>query len=238
MDRLRVRAAISRKRSRCLQPRGNGWTRRGRSISDTSRLPRASMPGSAEKKRRSARHDVRSISCRLPRTRIMVLSSSRTWRWFMRGRVSATAHSSNSKLLRRSRPVHHTAISSSIRAGILCAVISASTRSLPQPKRPADNRVPGGIRTPNLLIRSQKLYPVELQAQFCKFAKPGGRRDSNPQQPEPQSGALPLSYGHHHCRAKQDFKIRISFCKQRTRLSSLSPVILAAGGTKICPQSA
>jgi hypothetical protein len=26
--------------------------------------------------------------------------------------------------------------------------------------------VPGGIRTPNLLIRSQKLYPVELQAQF------------------------------------------------------------------------
>src|SRR6266487_937288 len=27
----------------------------------------------------------------------------------------------------------------------------------------------------------------------------GGRRDSNPQQPEPQSGALPLSYGHHHC---------------------------------------
>jgi hypothetical protein len=24
----------------------------------------------------------------------------------------------------------------------------------------------------------------------------GGQRDSNPQQPEPQSGALPLSYGH------------------------------------------
>ena len=24
----------------------------------------------------------------------------------------------------------------------------------------------------------------------------GDRRDSNPQQPEPQSGALPLSYGH------------------------------------------
>jgi hypothetical protein len=24
----------------------------------------------------------------------------------------------------------------------------------------------------------------------------GGRRDSNPQHPEPQSGALPLSYGH------------------------------------------
>jgi hypothetical protein len=82
--------------------------------------------------------------------------------------------------------------------------------------------VPGGIRTPNLLIRSQKLYPVELQAQMMEVKgergekkqdrtpkpltnylsllthlKPGGRRDSNPQQPEPQSGALPLSYGHH-----------------------------------------
>jgi hypothetical protein len=30
-----------------------------------------------------------------------------------------------------------------------------------------------------------------------EFAEVGGRRDSNPQQPEPQSGALPLSYGHH-----------------------------------------
>ena len=28
----------------------------------------------------------------------------------------------------------------------------------------AELSVPGGIRTPNLLIRSQKLYPVELQA--------------------------------------------------------------------------
>ena len=28
--------------------------------------------------------------------------------------------------------------------------------------------VPGGIRTPNLLIRSQKLYPVELQALLQK----------------------------------------------------------------------
>src|SRR5213593_674735 len=83
--------------------------------------------------------------------------------------------------------------------------------------------VPGGIRTPNLLIRSQKLYPVELQAHnqnpkhqgskskrwsstswslgfgICGLRSWGGRRDSNPQQPEPQSGALPLSYGHHHC---------------------------------------
>ena len=28
---------------------------------------------------------------------------------------------------------------------------------------PFDRCVPGGIRTPNLLIRSQLLYPVELQ---------------------------------------------------------------------------
>jgi hypothetical protein len=72
-------------------------------------------------------------------------------------------------------------------------------------------------------IRSQKLYPVELQAHnqksqaprskiqtvefdilefgfgICGFLRWGGRRDLNPQQPEPQSGALPLSYGHHHC---------------------------------------
>jgi hypothetical protein len=32
--------------------------------------------------------------------------------------------------------------------------------------------VPGGIRTPNLLIRSQKLYPVELQALISKNLKP------------------------------------------------------------------
>src|SRR6266446_6302119 len=80
--------------------------------------------------------------------------------------------------------------------------------------------VPGGIRTHNLLIRSQMLYPVELQTQKLKSQVPGsksqspksvigvwdldfwdlrqkgGRRDSNPQQPEPQSGALPLSYDH------------------------------------------
>ena len=32
--------------------------------------------------------------------------------------------------------------------------------------------VPGGIRTPNLLIRSQKLYPVELQAHNQKSQAP------------------------------------------------------------------
>jgi hypothetical protein len=32
---------------------------------------------------------------------------------------------------------------------------------------------------------------------FCSERQWGDRRDSNPQQPEPQSGALPLSYDHH-----------------------------------------
>ena len=42
--------------------------------------------------------------------------------------------------------------------------------------------VPGGIRTPNLLIRSQLLYPVELQTlngiviTRCRFANGNGRR--------------------------------------------------------------
>jgi hypothetical protein len=97
--------------------------------------------------------------------------------------------------------------------------------------------VPGGIRTPNLLIRSQKLYPVELQAQrefsifdfrFSTYDKPtignrkskiencwpGGRRDSNPQQPEPQSGALPLSYGHHHWRGTKILKFESLFANK------------------------
>src|SRR5215475_8875113 len=38
--------------------------------------------------------------------------------------------------------------------------------------------VPGGIRTPNLLIRSQKLYPVELQAHFAKSQAPNSKSQS------------------------------------------------------------
>jgi hypothetical protein len=38
----------------------------------------------------------------------------------------------------------------------------------------------------------------------------GGRRDSNPQQPEPQSGALPLSYDHHII---VEFRFLESLCK-------------------------
>ena len=33
---------------------------------------------------------------------------------------------------------------------------------------------------------------------FGRIRRWGDRRDSNPQQPESQSGALPLNYGHHH----------------------------------------
>src|SRR2546423_6675602 len=37
---------------------------------------------------------------------------------------------------------------------------------------------------------------------------------------------------------KQDLKIRISFCKQKTGLFAVVPLILDAGGTRICPQLA
>lgn len=40
-------------------------------------------------------------------------------------------------------------------------------------------------------------------------AEKGGRRDSNPQQPEPQSGALPLSYGHRKG-SNLGFRLRIA----------------------------
>jgi hypothetical protein len=50
--------------------------------------------------------------------------------------------------------------------------------------------VPGGIRTPNLLIRSQKLYPVELQAQISKNPK---YQVSNPK--VARVGARDLKFG-------------------------------------------
>src|SRR5205085_11260846 len=42
----------------------------------------------------------------------------------------------------------------------------------------------------------------------------GGRRDSNPQQPESQSGALPLSYGHQQ---SLDFSFSRADCKEKAR---------------------
>src|SRR5947207_12118335 len=44
--------------------------------------------------------------------------------------------------------------------------------------------------------------------------KQGGQRDSNPQQPEPQSGALPLSYGHQR---GSDSSFSRALCKRETR---------------------
>ena len=105
----------------------------------TSRKSRNLTLGLAEKKRRSVRHSARSILSRLPRTRCRVHDLLPAWRWFTRGRASATERWSNSKLSRRFRPVHHTAICASIRAGILCAAIRATTRSSPQPKLPANS---------------------------------------------------------------------------------------------------
>src|SRR6188474_491023 len=64
----------------------------------------------------------------------------------------------------------------------------------------------------------------------------GGRRDSNPQQPEPQSGALPLSYGHHNL-SETESKIPIPLCKQRARLFPSAPLIVSAGGSKTSPQA-
>src|SRR4030095_9574426 len=64
---------------------------------------------------------------------------------------------------------------------------------------------------------------------------PGGRRDSNPQQPEPQSGALPLSYGHHNL-SETESKIGIPLCKQRARLFPSAPLIVSASGPEISPQ--
>jgi hypothetical protein len=43
----------------------------------------------------------------------------------------------------------------------------------------------------------------------------GDRRDSNPQQPEPQSGALPLSYGHQQ--EGQHSSFSNALCKRETR---------------------
>src|SRR4029077_711226 len=66
------------------------------------------------------------------------------------------------------------------------------------------------------------------------FPEPGGRRDSNPQQPEPQSGALPLSYDHHNLK-ETDLKIPIALCKQRTRHFPRPILIISAIGPEPPP---
>jgi hypothetical protein len=69
-----------------------------------------------------------------------------------------------------------------------------------------------------------------------EFENLGGRRDSNPQQPEPQSGALPLSYGHHNL-GETESRIPILLCKQRARLFPAAPLIVTTGGPETSPQA-
>src|SRR5262249_35801933 len=52
----------------------------------------------------------------------------------------------------------------------------------------------------------------------------GGRRDSNPQQPEPQSGALPLSYDHHSGTQILVFRRLIANAQNLTRVAH-SPLL-------------
>src|SRR5215831_16809898 len=66
--------------------------------------------------------------------------------------------------------------------------------------------------------------------------KLGGQRDSNPQQPEPQSGALPLSYDHHNL-SEIKSKISITLCKQRARLFPYVLLIVSTGGPETSPQT-
>src|SRR6184192_3395196 len=48
----------------------------------------------------------------------------------------------------------------------------------------------------------------------------GGQRDSNPQQPEPQSGALPLSYDH---QLTQILGLRFAIAKAKLRAGLAEP---------------
>src|SRR6266576_2081406 len=60
---------------------------------------------------------------------------------------------------------------------------------------------------------------------YSPSRKKGGRRDSNPQPPEPQSGALPLSYGHHKFNA---FEYIIPLYSRQIRLNSAVSGIMPA----------
>ena len=141
-DRLRVRGAISRRRWRRLQPHARKWKPNRATnprMRTTSRALQDLTLGLDEKKRRSARHGRRSSSCRLPRTRSTVQCWLPIWRWFTHGPASGTSPSNNSKKLRPFPDMgRHTAISFSIRAGMICAVIRVSTKSLLRPKLLAD----------------------------------------------------------------------------------------------------
>src|SRR6266487_1412938 len=125
----------------------------------TSRTLRNLTLGLAEKKRRSARHSTQLRSSRLPRTHSTVQHGLLIWRWFTRGRASATARSSNSKKLRPFPDWHrHTVIFASIHAGMICAVMRVSTKLLPQPRLPANSSSPTPSAVPSWYLSGTSLY--------------------------------------------------------------------------------
>jgi hypothetical protein len=127
------------------------WRDKPKDDSTTWRKLRHLMPGLAEKKRQSVRHGARLSSCRLPRTRQrsnLVADLALVYAWTgERDRALEQLEKVATIPGVLGRVVVHTAISASIRAGMICAVISASTRSLPQPKLPADSSSPRKERT-------------------------------------------------------------------------------------------
>src|SRR6266576_5217348 len=88
-------------------------------------------------------------------------------------------------------------------------------------------RVPGGTRTPNLLLRSQMLYPVELQTQLTVPGQreTGGQRDSKPMEPfRHYARFLTFLAGKMRVNRQQS---QIGYCRNRATLRSLF--------VRICP---
>jgi hypothetical protein len=63
-------------------------------------------------------------------------------------------------------------------------------------------------------------YHSNIPALHHSSKKWGGQRDSNPQQPEPQSGALPLSYDH---QLTQILGLRFAIAKAKVRAGRREP---------------
>ena len=60
-----------------------------------------------------------------------------------------------------------------------------------------DGIIPGMRRALRKWLRQGKRCARVVRTEVSFRGRGRSARDSNPQQPEPQSGALPLSYGHH-----------------------------------------